>query len=57
MIKLLKLKFYKWNVKGCLALSKALKKYYLLVEDKNRVKQFNKDIKYLESVLERLEND
>lgn len=57
MLNKLRIKFYKLNVKGCLALSKALKKYYILVEDKKMIKQFDKDIKYLESVLERLENE
>lgn len=56
MLNRLKIKFYKWNVKGCLALSKALRKYYVLVEDKKMVKQFDKDIKYLNGILERLEN-
>lgn len=56
MLNKLRTKFYKLNVKGCLALSKALRKYYVLVEDKKMIKQFDKDIKYLESILERLEN-
>lgn len=57
MLNKLRIKFYKLNVKGCLSLSKSLKKYYILVEDKKMIKQFDKDIKYLESVLERLENE
>lgn len=55
MLNKLRTKFYKLNVKGCLALSKALRKYYVLVEDKKMIKQFDKDIKYLNGILERLE--
>lgn len=57
MLNKLKLKFYKLNVKGCLALSKALRKYYVLVEDKKMIKQFDKDIKYLESIKERFKDE
>lgn len=56
MLNKLRIKFYKLNVKGCLALSKSLRKYYVLVEDKKMIKQFDKDIKYLNGILERLEN-
>lgn len=56
MLNKLRTKFYKLNVKCCLALSKALRKYYVLVEDKKMIKQFDKDIKYLNGILERLEN-
>lgn len=57
MLNKLKTKFYILNVKGCLKLAKLLRNFYINYNDKKMVKVFDKDIKYLNSILERYDND
>lgn len=56
MLNKLRTKFYKLNVKGCLFMSKVLCNFYIKYNDKKMVKVYEKDIKVLSSILERLEN-